>query len=79
MTSLDFCGLSRQLVGFVGLLVVDEDVGRACSLDPVFQDVLVLGVRKGLLKKRALDVTRFKSNFIGLKNQAAENGHLKKF
>ena len=54
MTSLDFCGLARQLVGFVGLLVVDEDVGRACSLDPVFQDVLVLGVRKGLLKKKSV-------------------------
>jgi hypothetical protein len=78
LTSLDFCGFSRQLVGFVGLLVVDEDVGRTCSLNPVFQDVLVLGVRKGLLKKRALDVTRFKSNFIGLKKSGGRKWAIEK-
>lgn len=44
----DFGGLSRLLVGFVGLLEVDEDVGGACSFDPILQDVFVLGVREGL-------------------------------
>ncbi len=59
----DFGGFSSLLVGLVGLLEVDEDVGGACSLDPILQNVFVLGVRKGLLKKRALvDVTRFDSN-----------------
>ena len=38
-------------------------MGGACSFDPILQDVFVLGVREGLLKKGALvDVTRFNSN-----------------
>jgi hypothetical protein len=48
------------LVQLVGFLVVEEDVSGASSLEPVFQNVLVLGVLEGLLKKRALDVTKFK-------------------